>query len=381
MEDLAKIRERIDKVDREIVNLFEDRMALCGQVAEYKIANGKPVFDGVREKEKIKKVCECVKDPQNKSYVEELFKQLMSMSRKLQYNRINDELADGGGLEAETAFRMVDTIKGPEVKIVYQGVEGAYAHEATLQYFGSDAKCYHVESWREAMEEVKEGRADYAALPIENSTAGAISQVHDLLLEYDNYIVAETAVKVEHALLGLKDAKIEDISTVYSHPQALMQCERYLNSHREWQQISCENTAVSAKKVFDEGDKTHAAIAGVRAAQLYGLKVLKEKINQADANTTRFVIVGREKIYTKEADKVSICVELAHRSGSLYNVLSHFSYNKINMTKIESRPIEDRQWEYRFIIDIEGKLGDAALTNALRGVREEAGKFAVLGNY
>ena len=376
MADLGEIREQIDKVDREIVRLFENRMALCEEVAEYKISTGKQVLDADREKEKLNKVKLNAAREENRHDVGELFKQIMAMSRKLQY-----KLMAKHGLINDVSFQPVDTIKKPDVKVVYQGVEGAYAHEAVLQYFGDNVNCYHVESWRDAMEEVKSKRADYAVLPIENSTAGAVTQVHDLLLEYDNYIVAETDLLVEHALLGLSDCEISDITTVYSHPQALMQCQRYLREHPHWQQISCENTAVSAKKVCAEGDKTHVAIASVKAAKIHGLKVLRERINQADANTTRFLIVGRERIYTKEADKVSICVELAHESGTLYNVLSHFSYNGINMTKIESRPIEDRQWEYRFMIDIEGKLSDASVTNALRGISEEVSKLAILGNY
>lgn len=376
MADLVEIRQEIDRVDREIVELFENRMKLCREVAEYKIENGKQVLDTAREKEKIKKIEGLVKEEFNRHAAGDLFKQIMAMSRKLQY-----QILANHGMINDVSFEPVDTIKTDGIRIVYQGVEGAYAHEAVIQYFGENADCYHVESWRDAMEEVKSGRANYAVMPIENSTAGSITQVHDLLIEYDNYIVAETDVKVEHALLGLPDADINDINTVYSHPQALMQCSRYLEEHRNWQQISCPNTAVSAKKIFDEGDKTHAAIAGRQAAKLYGLKVLKEKINSADLNTTRFVIVGRERIYTNEADKVSICVEINHESGSLYNVLSHFIYNKINMTKIESRPIADRKWEYRFIIDIEGKLGNAAVKNALRGISEEVNKFAILGNY
>ena len=376
MADLVEIRQEIDRVDREIVELFEGRMKLCREVAEYKIENGKQVLDTAREKEKIKKIEGLVKEEFNRHAAGDLFKQIMAMSRKLQY-----QILANHGMINDVSFEPVDTIKTDGIRIVYQGVEGAYAHEAVIQYFGENADCYHVESWRDAMEEVKSGRADYAVMPIENSTAGSITQVHDLLIEYDNYIVAETDVKVEHALLGLPDADINDINTVYSHPQALMQCSRYLEEHRNWQQISCPNTAVSAKKIFDEGDKTHAAIAGRQAAKLYGLNVLKEKINSADLNTTRFVIVGRERIYTNEADKVSICVEINHESGSLYNVLSHFIYNKINMTKIESRPIADRKWEYRFIIDIEGKLGNAAVKNALRGISEEVNKFAILGNY
>lgn len=376
MADLSDIREQIDEVDKEIVRLFENRMSLCEEVAEYKISTGKQVLDTGREKEKLDKVKNIAEKEENRHDVGELFKQIMAMSRKLQY-----KLMVKHGLISQVSFKPVDTIRRPDVKVVYQGVEGAYAHEAALQYFGDEVDCYHVESWRNAMEEVKSGRADYAVLPIENSTAGAVTQIHDLLLEYDNYIVAETEVLVEHALLGLADADISDITTVYSHPQALMQCQKYLREHQDWQQISCENTAVSAKKVCEEGDKTQGAIASVKAAKIHGLKVLKEKINQADANTTRFLIVGRERIYTKEAHKISICVEIANESGTLYNVLSHFSYNNINMTMIESRPIEERKWDYRFMIDVEGKLSDVAVTNAIIGISAEANKLAILGNY
>lgn len=376
MSDLNQIRENIDRVDRELVELFESRMKLCQEVAEYKIANGKQVLDIKREKEKIDKIKNLVKQDFNRHAAGELFKQIMAMSRKLQY-----QILAKHGIISDVTFESVSEIKKDQIKIVYQGVEGAYAHEAVLQYFGQEADCYHVESWRDAMEEVKSGRADYAVMPIENSTAGSVTQVYDLLIEYDNYIVAETDVKVEHALLGLPDANIEDIDRVYSHPQALMQCSKFLEERREWQQISTLNTAESAKKISTDGNKHNAAIASRQAAKIYGLKILKEEINHMDMNTTRFVIVGREKIYTKDADKISICVEIAHESGSLYNVLSHFIFNGINMTKIESRPLEDKNWEYRFLMDINGNLGDASVKNALRGISEEVNNFAILGNY
>ena len=298
------------------------------------------------------------------------------MSRKMQYKMLAEH-----GLMKEVAFTEVENIDKTNVKVVYQGVEGAYAHEAALQYFGEDVDAYHVASWRDAMEEVKQGRADYAVLPIENSTAGSVTQVYDLLMEYDNYIVGETFLKVEHALIGLPEAEISDIKRVYSHPQALMQSEGYLYQHKDWQQISVSNTAASAMKILEDGNVSEAAIASRRAAAIYGLKVLKESIQDNDLNTTRFVIVGKDKIYAKDASKISICFEIAHESGSLYEMLSHFIFNNLNMTKIESRPIESRNWEYRFFIDFIGKLGDAAVKNALRGIDEEACSFKILGNY
>ena len=381
MLDLNEIRENIDETDKAIVELFEKRMKLCQEVAEYKIETGKQVLDTTREKQKLDKVTALATGDFNKKSVEELFKQIMAMSRKMQYQILERHGVDNAVNDVVT-FDVIDEIKTDGVKVVYQGLEGAYAHDAVCQYFGEDADMYHVDSWRDAMEAVRDGKADYAVLPIENSTAGMVSQVYDLLVEYDNYIVAETFVKVEHALLGTEDSSIEDIEVVYSHPQSLMQSARFLEEHKEWQQISLSNNAVSAKKVADEQDKTHAAIASVRAGKIYGLKVLKEKVNYSDVNTTRFVIVAKNKICKRDAGKVSICFEIPHESGSLYNMLSHIIFNNLNMTNIESRPIEGRKWEYRFFVDFEGNLvADASVRNALKGIVAEALNLKILGNY
>ena len=160
----------------------------------------------------------------------------------------------------------------------------------------------------------------------------------------------------------------------------LMQSARYLNEH-SWQQISMQNNAFAAKKVAEDKDKTKAAIAGEHAANLYGLEILEKGVNQSSTNSTRFIIVTNQKIFREDATKVSICFEVPHESGSLYHMLSHFIYNNLNMNKIESRPIEDRNWEYRFFIDFEGNLSDSAVKNALRGLREEARNMKILGNY
>lgn len=374
--DLLEIRDKIDEVDKAIVHLFEERMDLCREVAEFKIEHKKQVLDPEREKQKLKKIQEITDRDAYKQSSEELFKQIMAMSRKMQYKMLAEH-----GLMRDVQFEEVECIPKENVKVVYQGVEGAYAHEAAMQYFGENADTYHVTSWRDAMEDVKSGKADYAVLPIENSTAGSVTQVCDLFMEYDNYIVGETLLKVEHALIGLPTATLDDITKVYSHPQALMQSEKFLYQHRQWQQISVNNTATSAKKILEEGDISQAAIASKRAAKIYGLKVLEENIQDNDYNTTRFVIVGRKKIYQKNAAKISICFEIAHESGSLYEMLSHFIFNNLNMTMIESRPIEGRTWEYRFFLDFTGKLGDAAVKNALRGIDEESIQFKILGNY
>src|SRR5574344_660679 len=362
----------IDSVDKQIVELFEKRMELCKNVALYKIENNKNVLDKQRELEKIIKVIQLADNDFDKKGVEELFTQIMSISRKLQYKLLAE---NNKGYQVD--FKMVDAINKENITVVYQGVPGAYSHQAMINYFGEDVKNFNVHTFREAMQCIQDGKADYAVLPIENSTAGIVNDVYDLLVEYDNYIVDQTDVLVKHALLGLHEATMEDIKVVYSHPQGLMQCQEFLEAHKEWQQIAQANTAGSAKKVLDEKLKSQAAIASVEAARIYGLKVLQENINYNNTNTTRFIIVGKDKICKKNASKVNICFELPHKSGTLYNMLSNFIFNGLNMTKIESRPIKDRSWEYRFFVEFEGNLNGAGTINALRGIAEEANKLKI----
>lgn len=376
MLDLQEIRKDIDEVDRELVKLFEKRMELTTSVAKYKIETGKKVLDPQREKEKLDAIAGLVSNEMNKHGINEIFTQIMATSRKYQYM-----LLESMGQTLREDYIALDEINKKDCKVVYQGAPGAYQYIAMKRFFGEDVENYGVKTFRDAMEAVKCGEADYAVLPIENSTAGIVSDVFDLLPEYNNYIIAETYVKIEHALLGLPGATEDDITTVYSHPQGLMQCHDFLDTHKDWVQVEQLNTALSAKRVVEEGDKSHAAIASVEAAKLYGLSVLKEKINTDDNNTTRFVIITNKRMFLKDAKKVSICFETEHTAGSLYDMLSHIIYNNLNMTKIESRPIAGKAWQFRFFVDFMGNIDDAEVMNALRGIEEEALSIKLLGNY
>lgn len=373
--DLITLREQIDDIDAQIVSLYEKRMEISKQVAEYKIETGKKVFDKKRETEKLLKVKSLTHNEFNSHGIEELFEQIMSMSRKLQYKL----LADHGSL-GKLPFIGVDSLVTDKVRVVFQGAQGAYSQAAMMEYFGENINSFHVATFRDAMSAIDEGSADFAVLPIENSTAGIVSDIYDLLVEFENYIVGEQIIKIEHCLLGVPGSSMEDIRTVYSHPQSLMQSSKFLEAHA-WQQISMQNNAFAASKVAEEQDKTQAAIASELAGRSYGLEILKKGVNNSGTNSTRFIIVTNQKIFQKDAGKVSICFEVPHESGSLYHMLSHFIYNNLNMTKIESRPIEDRNWEYRFFVDFEGNLADSAVKNALRGLRDEARNMKILGNY
>ena len=343
MASLTELREQLDAVDDEIVKLFEKRMDLCGQVGEYKIQNGRKVFDRQRESEKLKSVESKVSTEFNRKGVHELYEQLMSMSRKLQYQ----QLVQAGAL-GRLPFIGVSSLHAGNARIVFPGTDGAYSQAATKHYFGENCNCFYVQTFREAMEAIEEGSADFAVLPIENSTAGAVDEMYDLLVEFENYIVGETTIPIEHS---------------------------------DWQQISVANTAIAAKKILEDKDKSQAAVCSAYAASVHGLTVLQDQINDDLDNSTRFIVVTNQKIFLEDADKISICFELPHTSGSLYHLLSHFIYNDLNMTKIESRPVKGRNWEYRFFIDFEGNLADAAVKNAIRGLREESTNLRILGNY
>lgn len=376
MASLEELRERLDEIDGQLVDLYEKRMKVCEEVGEYKVKAGRKVFDRQREKEKLADVASRVTGDFNKKGIQEFYQQLMSMSRKLQYQ----QLVEAGAL-GRLPFIRIDNLDKKNARVVFQGTEGAYGQAAMQQFFGEDVNSFHVRTFRDAMEAIEEGAADYAVLPIENSTAGPVIEMYDLLDEFENYIVAETILPIVHTLSGLPGTKLSDIQRVYSKTEALMQTSRFLDDHSDWQRISVVNTAIAAKKVLKEQDISQAAVCSAYAAKVHGLEVLVDGINNDADNSTRFIVVTNQKVFLKDASKISIRFELPHQSGSLYRILSHFIYNDLNMSKIESRPIKGRPWEYCFFVDFEGNLEEAAVKNAIRGLREEAQNLKILGNY
>ena len=346
MLDLNVIREQIDGIDKQLVDLFEQRMKLTKEVAEYKIQTGKKVLDTQRERAKIEAVTKLVKNEANVHAIDDLFSQIMANSRKGQY-----QLLEALGQTLREPYEAIESINKEGVKIVYQGVPGAYTQEAACNFFGEDCDNYGVPTWRDVMEAVK-----------------------------NNYIIAETFVNIDHVLVGLKGTDINKVTTVYSHPQGIMQCDHFLNTHKDWQRIHQANTAMAAKMLLSENDHTHVAISSKKAAQIYGLEVLETGIADLSNNTTRFVIITNARRFLKNANKTSIVFETANEAGTLYNLLSHIIYNGLNMYKIESRPA-DKQWDYKFFVDFEGNIDDPRVMNALRGIQEEAKSIKLLGNY
>lgn len=372
--DLTESRAKIDEIDREIVRLFQERMGVATDVAAYKRSTGKKVFDPKREEEKIETLRTLAEGEFNKTGVEDLFRQIMSISRKYQYQML-------GPVVNDIPFRQVDSLDVDEdTRIVCFGEHGAFTEQAMEEIFGGNITAFNKQSFREVMETVAEGEAKYGVLPIENTSTGGITDIYDLLVDYDVTIVAEHVIKVEQDLLGLPGTKLSDIKMIYSHPQGLMQCAKFLEEHQEILTKSFSSTSGAAKMVSEGKDKSQAAIASRRAAETFGLEVLQESINYESNNYTRFIVISNQKIFLSDANKLSLCFEVKHQAGALYNMLSNFYYNNLNLTKIESRPIENRSWEYRFFVDVEGNINSPGVGNALASVKEFASKLSVLGN-
>lgn len=377
MSELDRYRREIDEVDEKIVELYERRMKLVEGVADYKIKSGREVFDPKREQEKLNHLEGMASDSFNASGIRELFQQIMAISRKRQYQLLTEN-----GISLPVDYSTMDHLYFKNARVVFQGVEGAYSFAAMKSFFDESIESIHVKTWREAMQMVADGDADFGVLPIENTTAGAVSDIYDLLLQFENYIVGEQVLKIDHTLMALPGTSLSDIDTVYSHPQGLKQCAKWLDeNHPEWKRVNVLNTAMAAEKVARDGLKNQAAIASRTAAEYFGLEVLAGRGLSEEQNQTRFIIISRQRRFVRSAQKISICFGVPHRSGSLYNILAHFIFNGLNMFKIESRPIPDRPFEYRFFIDFEGNLGDDSVKNALRGIQAEAADMKLLGNY
>lgn len=287
---------------------------------------------------------------------------------------------------SEHLLRQIEEGINSEVKaspiVGYQGVAGAYGEQATINYFkGKWSACHAYEAFEDVIEAVNKGEIDYGVLPIENSSAGEILDTYDLIQANELYIVGEQVVKIEHNLLGVKGAKLEDIREAYSHPQGLSQSKEFLKAHQEITPMPYINTAKACQDVAERGDVTKAAIGSKRAGELYDLEVLATNIHYNKRNATRFIILAKKMAIQEESNKISIVFTTAHTSGSLYTILGHFAYNGLNLLKIQSRPLLDQAWEYYFFADLEGNLQEANVLIALSKIKEQTKFFKILGNY
>ena len=377
MDELQSLRRDIDAIDRELVELFRRRMDVTARVGAYKRERGIPVLDQERERQVLRNKGELAGEELRPAVIT-LYQTIMALSRRQQRDLMGQG-ADNPGVRRWRDARDSARRPIPAPRVAYQGEPGAYSEQAALDFFGADAVTAGLEQFEDCFLALREGRADYAVLPIENSSTGAIRQIYDLLTQYECYMVGETTVRVEHCLMALPGAALDGITHVYSHEQGLFQCERFLNTHPNWKQVPQADTAGSAKMVADSGDLTKAAICSARAAELYGLEILARGINHNVHNTTRFVVASPRLELRPGADKVSTLFVLPHEAGSLNEILTMFSVHGLNMVKLESRPLPGRSWEYMFFLEFTGAPEDPAVNDALHELAQTTGEFRVLG--
>lgn len=380
MSQLEQYRQEIDAIDRELVDLFLRRMEVTGKVGEWKQQNGVPVLDAEREKRVIAAKTALTDDPARRADLAELYETIMAISRRQQRHLVKEGTEDPG--YAAYAAALAGARKPVErPRVVYQGEPGCYSEEAAAGFFGEDVDSKGCPWFSDVFAALERGEADYAVLPIENSSTGSIRQVYDLLAQYRYYVVGEYDVKVEHCLMALPGVTMADIRTVYSHEQGLMQSEKFLDEHRDWRRVPTLDTAGSAKQVAETGDRTAGAICSRRAAQLYGLNILVEGTNYNSLNHTRFVVVSPVMELRERRDKISALFRLPHQSGSLHQILTLFAVQGLNLLKLESRPIPGRSWEYLFFLEFSGDLLAPGMDGVLHELSQLSGEMRVLGNF
>ena len=369
--DLNELRAQIDCIDTEIQRLFEQRMDTVKEVADYKKRNSLPVYHKNREDEILSRIRQIAR-PEYADCDQALFTNLMDIS-KCSQNRL---LQNDNPLLKEALPFLPDTAK----RVVCQGVPGAYSHIAANRLFADDQLCF-MNSFEDVFAAVCEGRADYGILPIENSSAGPVVEVYELLKRYDIYIARRIKVKIDHCLAALPGTKLDDIRDIYSHEQGLHQCSQFIQQHRLTAHAHT-NTAVSAELVASSSPEQHiGAICSKLAADRNGLSVIAENIANIAENYTRFIVISKNACRDQDADIVSISFCLPHTPGSLYRMLTKFFVYGINMQKIESKPIGNKDFDIMFYIDFTGNLAEdhtAALLNDLAG---DLIRFKYLGNY
>lgn len=376
MEDLASLRKQIDSIDSEIVKLFEKRMEVAVKVAQYKKENDIPILNTSREEEVIKKNIERLKNKGFEAAAEVIFKTIMEVSKEEQAKLISNS-----NVPEKPQYKVVEVKELKDVNVGYYGEPGSFSNEAQVQYFGEEVKACSYTNFEDVFVALKNDEIKYGVVPVENSSTGGITEVHDLLRKYGLYIVGEKIVKINQHLLGVEGTTINDIKEVYSHPQGFKQSDVFFKQHPNMELITYYSTSKSAKLVAEKNSKVYAAVSGNMAAKMYNLNIIEKNINFNSNNYTKFIIIGKELEINKKSDKISILISIPHKVGSLYNILKYFSQNNLNMMRIESRPIAEKPWEYFFYIDFEGNISEANISRALEVIKENSNYFKILGNY
>ena len=349
---LEDLRKKIDEADKKLVRLVADRMRIAEQVGEEKRKQGKEIEDAEREKRVLENVRNTAGEESiNQDSIENIYRQIFAMSK---------------------------SVEG--MVVAFQGEIGAYSEEAAFQFFGPSIQVKPCESLDDVFKAVEQGEVQFGVVPIENSLEGSISRTYDLLLDSNLRVCGETEIRVVHCLIASPETRMDLIKRVYSHPQALGQCRAFLK-HLNCELIPTYDTAGSVKMIREKGIADGGAIAGARAAEIYGMKILAQEIEDNPNNFTRFFLLAQHDSPPSGNDKTSIVFSVSHKPGSLYELLRELAANNINLTKIESRPTRQRPWEYNFYLDFEGHREDKFSQDALASLEKTSLFVKVLGSY
>ena len=375
--DLTEIRQEIDGIDQELVRLFCARMNLSAQVADYKKANNLPIFVPARERAILQKVAQMA-GPEMENYTRVLYSMFFELSRSYQSKR-NGEISP---LYQTISQAIEHTPKlFPQNPIVAcQGVEGAYSQIACEKIFKSPLIMY-FKSFDAVFNAIEQGMCQYGILPIENSTAGSVTKVYDLMIRHNFSIVRTFRLKIDHNLLANPGAALSDIKTIYSHEQAISQCSDFLHSLPGVNVVPVENTALASEMVAKSGSKEVAALSSRSCAELYGLQCLAASVQDKGNNRTRFICISKNLEIYPGADKTSIMMVTPHKPGALYKVLARLYTLGINVTKLESRPIPDREFEFMFYFDLETSIYSEEYVQLMCELDEMCEEFKYLGSY
>lgn len=373
--NLEEARQKIDSVDKELIKLFEERMNAVCDVARYKKENGLPIYNGQREREVVNKVIAQVPE-ELALYVKVLYNTLFSVSRGYQTKMIDGESAIVDKIKK--ALESTDNNFPQSAVVACQGTEGAYSQKACEKLFVNPSVMY-FDTFKGVLDAVSTGMCRYGILPLENSVYGTVTEVYDLLSSYDFSIVKVAKIQINHVLAAKKkDAKVKEIC---SHRQAIGQCDKYLKSLSGVTVTQYDNTAMAAEMVANSDRDDIACICSKECAQIYGLHVINDNIIDSDNNYTRFICISKTPEIYPGADKISFVVTLPHTAGSLYAVMSKFAAANINLTKIESRPIAGRDFEFEFYFEVEASVYSEELYAVLSEMENSDEKFKFFGCY
>ncbi len=375
--DMKAYRDELDVLDKQLVELFCKRMDICGKIGQWKQEHGKPIYDRTREREKLNSISALAQE-EFAPYARCLYRSLFGYSRS--YQHLLTQSPSALAQDIEQARRNTPELFPAKATVACQGVEGAYSALACEKLF-SEPDIRFVPTFEDVFRAVERGDCRYGILPIENSTAGSVHINYDLLIRYRCRIVRSTRLLVNHCLLAKKGTTLSQIKVVYSHEQALSQCAEFLAGLPGVEVRPCANTALAAQMVASSDDPTVAALSSRSCAELYDLSLLADSVQDVGGNCTRFICISKQPEIYPGANRTTLLMVLKHRPGSLFSVLEQCNEYGVNLVKLESRPIPERDFEFLFYFDLDIAAADPKFAHLLSALEAEAEDLQYLGSY